>query len=97
MKTKNINIVIFVMNIFDALLTIFWVLSGQAVESNPFMNFFLQVSPTLFYVVKMGMVGFGLIFLEKYNNFFVAKSGTFACFFFYSWVMWIHFSYAVGA
>ena len=41
----------------DLTATLFWVGNGLATEANPIMDFFLQISPILFVLAKLGLTG----------------------------------------
>lgn len=45
-----------IFNAFDALLTIVWIDCGIAYEANPIMDYFLQISPVLFFCIKVILV-----------------------------------------
>jgi hypothetical protein len=75
-----IVVVIFALNVFDALMTIHWVLSGQANEANPLMDHVLEDSPGLFMVIKLGLVGLGSWLLWRLRHRAGAVIGIFLLF-----------------
>lgn len=59
----------------DALLTIAWVNLGLALELNPIMNYFLEISPALFFCVKTTMVCGATLILVTHQDKLLAKVG----------------------
>ena len=49
-----------VLNVYDAVFTSIWVLSGLATEANPLMNLLIETNVLLFIVVKLLLVNFGI-------------------------------------
>jgi hypothetical protein len=69
-----------VLNLIDAILTIFVVGMGLAIEKNPLMNGLLSRSPVLFVVVKLLLVSFGVILLWRFRHSRMAIGGIFFVF-----------------
>tara|TARA_R100000657_G_C4579935_1_gene42502 strand:- start:161 stop:481 length:321 start_codon:yes stop_codon:yes gene_type:complete len=57
----------------DLTATLFWVGSGFATEANPIMDFFLQISPLLFVLAKLGLSGAGIWILYYFRKRFRRK------------------------
>ena len=60
---KSLIGIIFCFNVLDGILTLFWVVTGRAVEANPFMADLLLIHPVVFMMSKMLLVMLGLCFL----------------------------------
>jgi len=52
----------------DLTATLFWVSHDLATEANPLMDFFLQYSPLLFVVAKLGLSGVGIYILYYFRK-----------------------------
>jgi len=65
MLRRIIRLVYFlaVLIIIDLSATLFWVHNGLATEANPIMDFFLQYSPVLFVLAKLGLSTVGIYIL----------------------------------
>lgn len=59
--------------LIDLSATLFWVTNDLATEANPIMDFFLQVSPLLFVVAKLGLSGVGIYILYYFRKRFRRK------------------------
>jgi len=46
--------------LIDLTATIYWIAQGLAHEANPLMGFFLESSPLLFVIAKLGLSGVGI-------------------------------------
>jgi len=57
-----------VLILIDLTATLFWVSHGLANEANPIMDFFLQYSPLLFVVAKLGLSGVGIYILYYFRK-----------------------------
>ena len=62
-----------VLILIDLSATLFWVTNDLATEANPIMDFFLQVSPLLFVVAKLGLSGVGIYILYYFRTRFRRK------------------------
>jgi len=62
-----------VLILIDLSATLFWVTNGLATEANPIMDFFLQISPLLFVVAKLGLSGVGIYILYYFRKRFRRK------------------------
>ena len=81
---------IFVMNVFDAFLTMLW-LSRGGKEANPVMDFFLDIGTGAFLFQKCLVVGIWLVVLLVHKNFRFARLGLYASLAVYAVLMIIHF------
>ncbi len=59
--------------LFDLTATIYWVSNDLGHEANPIMAFFLDVSPLLFVLVKLGLSAGGIGILYYYRKRFSRK------------------------
>jgi hypothetical protein len=57
-----------VLILIDLTATLFWVTHGLATEANPIMDFFLQYSPLLFIIAKLGLSGVGVYILYYFRK-----------------------------
>jgi hypothetical protein len=55
-KNGVLGLILVLLNLVDALFTIYFIKYRGAIEANPFMAFFIAKGFTTFFVVKMGMV-----------------------------------------
>jgi hypothetical protein len=94
-KAERIDItrpvlILFGMNALDALLTIFWVQTGIATESNQLMDALLTIGPLPFLLFKLGFGVFTATVLLYGSHYPLAKFGVRAGLTVYSVVMGIH-------
>lgn len=85
---------VLVMNLFDALMTLWWVSSGLATEANPFLEQIVTEHGFLFVVSKISLVILGTTLLWRYRTRPLAVIGIFAAFLVYYEVILIHLSFA---
>lgn len=64
---------IFLFNIFDALLTLCWIAYGIAEEANPIMAYMLSFGVIPFLVSKILLVGISLLILWKLRHMIFAR------------------------
>lgn len=57
-----------ILNVLDGAFTLFWVLSGMAIETNPIMDLLLQIHPVLFISLKLILVHLGCILLLRFHK-----------------------------
>ena len=94
-KAERIDItrpvlILFGMNALDALLTIFWVQTGIATESNHLMDALLSIGPLPFLLFKLGFGVFTATVLLYGSHYTLAKFGVRAGLTVYSFVMGAH-------
>ena len=73
-----------VLNLLDAVFTLFAVRAGIAVETNPLMVELLTRGPMSFMLGKVVMVSLGILVLWRLRTLKMALVGTFAAFITYS-------------
>jgi hypothetical protein len=59
---------IVILNLVDAVFTIFYTGSGLARESNPLMENVLAASPVLFVITKLSLVSLAVLLLWRYGH-----------------------------
>jgi len=84
-------VVIFVLNIFDALFTLLWLQRGGG-EGNPFMAWMLEVGDWAFLAQKCFVVGVWLLLLIAHKNFRLARLGLWSAASLYSLLLLYHFA-----
>ena len=57
-----------VLILIDLIATLYWVTNGLASEANPLMDFFLEYSPVLFVIAKLGLSGVGVWILYYFRK-----------------------------
>lgn len=81
---------IVVLNVLDAIITLYWVETRQATEANPLMERVMLAHPVLFVVVKVGMVAVGTTLLWRLRKRRTAVVGIFVAFLVYYFVLLYH-------
>ena len=92
---KGFIAAIFILNVIDGVLTVFWVVSGQASEANPLMDELLNLSPPLFMLGKLSLVGLGSVLLWRHRERPGVVVSIFMLFLVYYWLLLYHLQ-AVG-
>jgi hypothetical protein len=90
MHLLNQIVLLFGLNLLDALLTIFWVRSGVATEGNQLMAELLNVGNFPFLVVKVAMGAVTAVVLFRYANSRLAKYGLTVSLAIYFGLMAVH-------
>lgn len=85
------TLLLFLLNVLDALLTLFWVRTGVAPEGNHFMAVLLDNSDFLFLAVKIGWGILTALVLLKWGHKSLAKYGLSFALTVYVCVMAVHF------
>lgn len=67
-----------VLNLFDAMFTLFYTHVGMATESNPLMLQVLSASPIVFMLAKLGLVSLGVMLLWRLRHHRTAVAGLVA-------------------
>lgn len=88
---------LFLLNLLDALLTIFWVRNGFASEGNHLMAGLLDLGDTPFLLVKITIGGLTAFVLWRWNQSPIAKFGLFIALAVYIGLMAIHFVTGLSA
>ena len=76
MNLSRYIVLLFVLNIIDALVTIMWVRNGLATEGNYLMATLLDLGDVPFLVIKLGMGAFMAAVLLYGSEYRLAKIGT---------------------
>ncbi len=87
---KGVVATIFVLNVLDGVLTVFWVSSGLAEEANPLMDELLHMSPALFMIGKLSLVALGSVLLWLNRNQPAAVVAIFCLFLVYYCLLLYH-------
>jgi hypothetical protein len=87
---KGIVGAILVLNVADALLTVFWVQQGRAEELNPFLRSLVHQQPALFVAAKFCLAALGAWLLWRLRKHRLAVVGLFLLFLAYYWVVAYH-------
>jgi hypothetical protein len=85
-----------IFNALDAFLTIVWVDCGAAYEANPLMNYFLQISPALFFGIKVVLVLSCVSIILRYKDRFLAKISLHVLFLIYAALIAYHAFHVVA-
>jgi hypothetical protein len=85
---------IIVLNIFDALFTLFWVEAGFAEEANAFLRHLVNHSPIVFVLVKTVLVSLGSFLLWRYRLHPLAVVGLFTVFLAYYFILLYHLRFS---
>jgi hypothetical protein len=88
---------LFLLNFFDAVLTVYWVHNGFASEGNQLMAGLLEIGYTPFLAVKLSVGAIAALVLWRWGNLRLAKFGlTFALAIYIS-LMGVHFLTGLSA
>lgn len=86
--------VVLVLNLLDALLTLYWVRGGLATEANTLIDELVRESAVGFVSAKLALVGLGSWLLWNRRRHAVAVVGIFAVFVVYYLILLHHLQYA---
>ena len=73
---RKIVRLVYILTVFiliDLTATIYWVDNDLGHEANPIMAFFLEISPLLFVIAKLGLSGVGIWILYFFRERFTEK------------------------
>lgn len=73
---RKIVRLVYILTVFiliDLTATIYWVANDLGHEANPIMAFFLEISPLLFVIAKLGLSGVGIWILYFFRKRFTKK------------------------
>ena len=87
---------ILVLNLVDAVLTLFWVRSGYATEANTLIDELVNEHALVFVLIKLALVGMGSWVLWNRRRSPAAVVGIFVAFMTYYWILLYHLRYAAG-
>jgi hypothetical protein len=85
------TILLFALNVIDALLTIYWVRHGYATEGNHLMATLLDLGDLPFLAVKIAIGAVTTGVLWRWRSFRMAQYGLVLCLGLYGLVMGVHF------
>ncbi len=85
---------VLVLNLLDAVLTLWWVHTGFAVEANPLISEIVVEHALLFISAKLALVSLGTWLLWRYRRRPLAVVGVFAAFLVYYGILLYHLSFA---
>jgi hypothetical protein len=97
MHLLNQIVLLFGLNLLDALLTIFWVRSGVATEGNQLMAELLDIGNFPFLLVKVAIGAVTAVVLFKYANSRLARFGLTVSLAVYIGLMGVHFFTGLSA
>ena len=81
---------VFILNVLDGILTLWWYFSGRATEANPAMSNLIKTHPLLFIIVKMTLVALGSYLLWRLRHRALAVIAIFIAFMVYYTVLVYH-------
>jgi hypothetical protein len=87
---------VLVLNLIDAVLTLFWVRFGFASEANTLMDELVNEHALLFVLVKISLVGMGSWLLWRQRQSAISVVAIFVAFMTYYVVLLYHLRYASG-
>ena len=86
---------VFVLSILDGVMTLIWVFTGHAAESNPVMDYLIWLHPLAFMAVKIVLVALSCVLLYRLRRNQLAVVGIFVAFIvYYAIVVGLHLSTA---
>lgn len=85
---------VIILNLLDALFTLFWVKSGIVKEKNILLSDLINNHPMIFMAVKISLVSFGSILLWRYRKRVLAVIGIFVVFVAYYLLLLYHLNYS---
>ncbi|MGI8468041.1 MAG: DUF5658 family protein [Pyrinomonadaceae bacterium] len=97
MPISRRTILLFTLNLLDALLTIYWVRHGFATESNQLMAGLLDMGNAPFLAVKVMIGAVAAIVLSRWGNLKIAQYGLTIVLAIYLGLMGIHFFTGLSA
>jgi hypothetical protein len=85
---------VLVLNLLDAIFTLWWVRTGIAVEANALLRDLISESPLAFVLAKIGLVSLGSVALWLRRQHVLAVSAIFGAFFIYYVVLLHHLRFS---
>jgi hypothetical protein len=83
-----------ILNLLDAIFTLFWVKSGIVKEKNILLSDLINNHPMIFMTVKISLVSFGSILLWRFRKRVLAVIGIFVVFVAYYVLLLYHLKYS---
>ena len=90
MPLAALPILLFALNIIDALLTIYWVRNGFATEGNQLMAVFLDMGDMPFLAIKVAVGALAAFVLLRFSNLRLARYGLLGALAVYIGLMGVH-------
>lgn len=90
-------LLLFLLNFFDAVLTIFWVRNGYATEGNNLMARLLDIGDSPFLAVKLAIGAVTVFVLWRWKNLKLAQYGLIFSLIIYIGLMAVHFITGLSA
>ena len=90
---KQIIGFILVLNVLDAVFTLYWINAGLAEEANVLLRYLVEHYPSLFIIVKFSLVLAGSYILWRFRHNKYAVIGIFLAFIVYYALLIYHISY----
>jgi Domain of unknown function (DUF5658) len=90
-------LLLFLLNFFDAVLTIFWIRNGYATEGNHLMATLLDIGDSPFLAVKLAIGAVTAFVLWRWKDVKIAKYGLMLSLAIYIGLMAIHFITGLSA
>ena len=97
MKISKRTLLLFTLNLLDALLTIYWVRNGFATEGNQLMAGLLDMGNAPFLTVKIMVGAMAAIVLSRWGNLKLAQYGLTMTLAIYLALMGVHFFTGLSA
>lgn len=97
MQIARQTLLLFILNLLDGVLTIYWVHNGFASESNQLMARLLNNSYLSFLLVKISVGALASIVLWRWGNLRIARYGLFVVLSIYISLMGLHFITGLSA
>ena len=72
-KIVRLVYVLTIFILFDLTATLYWIANDLGHEANPVMAFFLEISPLLFVIAKLGLSAVGIWILYFFRRRFTTK------------------------
>ena len=89
---RGIIIAILILNVCDAIFTMFWIETGVATEANPLLRTLVNQYPMLFVLVKTSLVSLGCYLLWRFKYHSTSIIGIFIAFMVYYLLLLYHLS-----
>lgn len=86
--------VVLLLNLLDAIFTLFWVEVGLAVEGNVLLRTAVEEHPIVFVMIKISLVSLGTFLLWKRRHHALAVVGLFVIFMVYYYLLLYHLRFA---
>ena len=73
-KIVRLAYILTIFILIDLTATLYWIANDLGHEANPIMEFFLNISPLLFVITKLGLSGVGIWILYYFRKRFERKN-----------------------